>query len=172
MTSDDRLWFEQQIGEMQKALYNVAYCIVKNSSDAEDAVCDALLSAWQDFPKLHDRSYFRAWLMKILKFRSYDILRRNRKYAEYDDRLLNYSRNDAVDDLEVIESAERERSVRNAISQLPDEQRLCVTLFYMEDYSIKEISKIMQCTEGTTKSRLSRAREKLKKLLEGGEYDA
>ena len=169
MTAEDRLWFEDQIGEMQKALYNVAYCIVGNSSDAQDAVCDALLSAWQDFMKLRDRSYFKAWLMKILKFRAYDILRKNRRYVEYDDRLLAETPEDFRDETGDIE---REESVRQAIAQLPKEQRLAVTLFYMEDYSIKEISKIMQCTDGTTKSRLSRARDKLKELLEGGEYDA
>ena len=167
MTEGDRLWFEEQIRDAEKAMYNVAYTIVGNHTDAEDAVCDALLSAWQSFSRLHDRTYFRAWLIKIVKNRSYDMLRKRKEHLEYDDALMN-SPPDEDDDME---RAERELCVHQAIMQLPDEQRLAITLFYMENFSIKEIAKITKSTEGTIKSRLSRARVKLRELL-GGENDA
>ena len=169
MTETDREWFCEQIRSEEKALYNVAYYMLGNHDDAEDAVAEAVLQGWQSFGRLRDRSYFRAWMMKILKFCAVDMLRKRKQHLSYDDALGESTADDTFEDIAAQEEKER---LRKALFRLPEDYRIAITLFYMENYSIKEIAKIMQCTEGTVKSRLSRGRSKLKELLEGGEDNA
>ncbi|MBQ9950510.1 MAG: RNA polymerase sigma factor [Clostridia bacterium] len=163
-TDSDKIWFEEQIRDMQDSLYNVAYSLLRNHADAEDAVCEAIVQGWNSLPRLKDRTYFKPWQMKILKYNVYTLMRKNRHEIVYDDTLVE-GMSDVDDSMEKIEEREL---IRQALYSLPPDYRLTLILFYMEDYSIKEIAKTMNCTQGTVKSRLSRGRDKLRVILEGG----
>lgn len=140
----------------QALLYHVAYTILRDNRECEDAVQEALLRAWQKRDTLRDESAFRFWLTRILTNTCYTMLRKKRRmqtvelsetlHAPFDDGLEN-------------------RALHDAIGQLPQDLRLPIILHYLEGFSVKEIAAIVHRPCGTVQNRLFRAREALRGLL-------
>ena len=151
-------WFCDNILPMKEAMFRIAYSILLNESDCEDAAGNAMLKAYQAFENLQDRSYFRAWVMKILKNECYDLLRK-RKFTVPIDENWNLGQEDRYANTDL----------RQAILSLPDNYKIAITLYYLEGYSIKELSMLFDTPVGTMKSRLSRARTALKGMLNASE---
>ena len=159
-TGMEKSEFADRVKECEKTLYRAARCILGNNSDCEDAVADAILSAWQKLDSLRDESFFRTWITRIL---INECKMRRRKYG----RFLPYDEDKA----ELIPSSEsgddyaEMYAVRHAIDSLDEGLRLAVVLYYIEGYSALETASMMKLPCGTVKSRLSRARKKLKEYL-------
>ena len=128
--------FTVQIMDMKKTLYHVSCGILRSEADREDAVQECICKAWEKRNSLKSEGAFRAWVTRILINECYDICRRGSKIV-----LL-----DAVMGLEEI-------------------YRMPILLFYVEGFSIREISRILQIPEGTVKSRLFAGRGKLREVL-------
>lgn len=153
--------FLQLALEAEKTAFHVAFSILHDEQDCADAVQEALLKAYGQRNKLREVSYFKTWFIRIVINESYSILRKKSRYGAYEDGLLqdksflsNYIKEEYLD-------------LYQAIARLEEKEKMCILLFYMEDYSIAQIAEILKIPAGTVKSRLNRARTQLKGLLEG-----
>lgn len=152
----DNYTFEKLILENEDSLYRVSMAMLKNEADTQDAVHDAILLAYQNLHKLRQEKHFRTWLIRILINCCKKRMRERKRYTEIGDNLPDFqSRDNPYINVEIGE----------AINALPPKIRLTVIMFYIEDYSIKEISRSQQIPEGTVKSRLNKGRKLLKRYL-------
>ena len=149
----DKLWFSEQIRPMLDSLYHIAYALMQNDADAQDAVQDSIEQAYVSLDTLRERSKFKPWIIRILKNACYQILREKKRVIPFDD--LPDTGTEPFDALDL----------KAAFSRLSPESRLAVTLYYYEGYRISEIAVLLNEPEGTVKSRLSRARKALRQDL-------
>ena len=154
----DKLWFSEQIRPMLDTLYHVAYALMQNDADAQDAVQDSIEQAYVSLDTLRERGKFRPWMMRILKNACYRILREKKRVIPFDD--LPESGAEPFDALDL----------KAAFARLSPESRLAVMLYYYEGYRISEIAALLNEPEGTVKSRLSRARKALRRDLQEVSY--
>jgi RNA polymerase sigma factor, sigma-70 family len=143
------------IREYRSGLFRVAVGILRNHTDAEDAVSEMTCKAFANFNKLKSLESFKPWAMKILVNEAYIIAKKRKRVEPLDDTTEECIHTDRLEAYELW----------NAVQLLDVEFRTPTILFYYEDMSIKEISKILSLPQGTVNSRLYRSREKLKKTL-------
>ena len=148
--------FEMLVTAQTDALYRVSMAMLKNEHDAQDAVHDAILCAYQNRNKLRHQEYFGTWLIRILINQCKRVLKERKRYVDIENTFPDItSRDNPYTSMEIAE----------ALDSLPEKIRLTVILFYIEDYSIKEIKEVLGIPEGTVKSRLNKGRQLLKDLL-------
>lgn len=140
------------ISQNKNQLYKIAKSIVFMECDVEDALQETILKAWLQIKNLQKNEFFKSWLIRILINECYGILRKRSK-------VINLSEAIELKVTDVDSNAKIDMS--NALKSLSDELRVVVVLFYFEDMPYKEIATILNIAEGTVKSRLSRAKEKL-----------
>ncbi|MBS6183766.1 MAG: sigma-70 family RNA polymerase sigma factor [Clostridium celatum] len=138
------------------AIYRVAKSILNNEEDIEDAVSEAILKAYKNIQALKQEVFFKTWLIRIVINESNNLYKKRAKEIAVDkDHFKNIKVNDNYKDL----------SLYNAINSLDEDLRITTILFYFEDMKYKDIAKVLNVKEGTIKSRLSRAKEKLYNIL-------
>lgn len=154
--------FADAVKSHSRRMYRAARAVADSDADAEDAVAQAVLQAWQSLDKLRDRSAVRPWLVKIAVNCAYAQRRRQGKIVYLDD----------LPQEPAAQEPPRFDGLWEAVSALPRERRVAVVLFYYEDMSVEQIAKCLGVPQGTVKSRLSRARKQLKEMLQEqeGEY--
>lgn len=141
-------------------LMRIAFNRVNTVAEAEDVVQSTFERLIRKEPRFTSREHEKAWLIKTAIRICIDEARKASKRA-------------SVPLKEEITAAYSEESFEllDTIRQLPERDRDVVYLYYYEEYSIKEISRILGEREGTTRSRLSRARQKLRAIMEGDTYE-
>ena len=149
--------FEQLVRDAQDTMYRVSMSMLKNEHDALDCVQNAILKAYENRHKLRNEEYFSSWLVRIL-------------INECKQTLKTKSRTELLSDMQLPEISSRDNpylsvEIGQAINSLPQKIRLVVIMFYVEDYSIKEIKRVLNIPEGTVKSRLNKGRALLKEML-------
>lgn len=165
--------FNQIILHYQGMAYNVAYRIVGDADSAADATQDAFVKAFQRIDQYRGGS-FKAWLLRIVTNTCYDVLRARKRRPTSS--LESEEEDDDPDyDVRLVDHAERPESyvirqelagvIQAAIEQLPADQRATLVLADIEGLDYQEIADAMGTALGTVKSRLSRARAKLRDLL-------
>ena len=147
--------FSEAVTEHGRVMFRAARAILGSDADAEDAVSQAILLAWQSREKLRDVSAVRPWLVKI-------TVNCARRQWNRQSRLLPL---ESLEHTAAPEAGPGCRDLWEAVLTLPPESRAVVVLFYYEDLTVEETAKVLRIPVGTVKSRLSRARERLKKLL-------
>ncbi|MCH5266494.1 MAG: RNA polymerase sigma factor [Lachnospiraceae bacterium] len=152
----DKNKFIEEITANKNQMYMVAFSILKNHEDAEDVVQDALLTAFEKLYTLKDDDKFKSWMMKVVVNQAKMHIRKNTHtvYVESVENILEKS------------AAEEREDIWEIVLSLKSELSTAVILYYAQGYSINDISKIMNIPSGTVKSRLSKARELLKKKWE------
>ena len=148
--------------ENMQTLYRVAFSILRTEDEISDAISNTTVIVFEKIHTLKNEEYFKTWLTRILINECYKIYNQNKKivYLEtYDQEKLTYNDTYVDDD------------IKNLVRKLDKDLKQIVILYYFEDFSVKEISKIMKIPEGTVKSRLSRARKELEKALISQESD-
>lgn len=151
--SDDA-WFSREIEAMAPMMFRVAFAILRNRTDCEDAAQNAALKAYANLDKLKDRRYFKTWMIRILKNECMNCTRANRSVIRLE------TCGDVGYDMEVPDL-----DLNRAFDTLTEDERLAVTLYYYEGYSTREIAQICDTTDGAIRTRLSRAREALRTRL-------
>ena len=146
--------FTDLVLNCQIAMYRLAIGILKNEADAEDAVSNAIMYAFEHLSSLKNVDKFKAWIMTIVANEAKSMFRKRKKIDLYSDSSLLDS---------VMEDSNKD--VWQLVMSLDAEFSKVVVLYYYEGFSVKEISGIIHKSEGTVKSRLNRARKKLKLLL-------
>lgn len=147
--------FEMLVTAQTDTLYRVSMAMLKNEHDAQDAVHDAIMIAYQNRSKLRQEQYFGTWLTRILIRRCGKMLKARKRNVDIE----------ALPDITSPDNPYISVEIGEAIDSLPEKIRLTVILFYIEDYSVLEINEILHIPEGTVKSRLSKGRKLLRKWL-------
>ncbi len=144
-----------------KAMYNTSLRIVNDQMEAEDIMQEAFLSAFEKIETYSGKVSFGAWLKRIVVNRSLDALGKRKMIFEdiekhtsiYDD-----SGDEAAYHQEVEMKAEE---IKAAISQLPEGYRVILSLYLIEGYDHDEIAEMLHINSSTSRSQLSRAKQKL-----------
>jgi RNA polymerase sigma factor (sigma-70 family) len=168
--------YNQLVLLYQGRAYNLAYRILSDPDAAADATQDAFVSAFKAMRKFRGGS-FKAWILRIVTNACYDQLRiKQRRPADSLDNLLVeqdhivHLRDPAEQPDEFVERQELNRVIQAGILSLPAEQRVILVLSDVQELSYQEIAEVANLSLGTVKSRLSRARAKLRDyLLDHGE---
>ncbi len=148
-------------------LLRTAYLLVKDEESAKDIVQDSLVLAWKNMHTLRERTYLRAWLLKIVVNQSVSFKRQiARKAAFLREQFVQY-----VVDTSIQETAsqrghlEDTLDLNRAIDQLPLNQRAVLVLFYYHHMTMPEIAETLGVAENTLRKRLQSAVEKIRRVL-------
>ena len=153
----------QELVEMYKDnIYAAAFNICKSAADAEDVVQDTFLQYYMTKKEFDDEKHIRYWILRVAINKAKNIQSSFRRKNEM-------SLEDYVETL-TFETPES-RELFEEVMKLPEKYRVVIHLFYYEDYSVKEIAKILKLTEGSVKVRLSRGRARLRDSLKEGWED-
>ncbi|MCD8501888.1 MAG: sigma-70 family RNA polymerase sigma factor [Bacillaceae bacterium] len=159
-------FFEGLIDSYYKKLMNLAYTYVKDWSTAEDIVQDVFIKVFHKMEQFEERSSIKTWLYRITMNQCKDYLRKS-----YIKRVVITGIMDKlspVDDETPERSFEKvsmDKDLAECILQLPLKYREAIILYYYEDLSIPEMSDLLKEKEATMKSRIQRARKRLKDIL-------
>lgn len=142
-------------------VYRLCYIYLRNTADADDAVQSIFIKLFKCNISFHDREHEKAWLIVTTKNTCKDVLK-------------SWWRSRRVDLDELPERThwdndEHRRDVLEKLLRLPEKYRTVLYLYYVEDYSVKEISKLLDRKESTLQTQLSKGRERLRADL-GGIY--
>jgi RNA polymerase sigma-70 factor, ECF subfamily len=145
----------------QRRAYLVARAIVTVHEDAEDAVQDGFVRAWQAIERFDPNQGFQAWVNRIVANAALDIIRRRkvRSTEELSDALQSPFRDPAQD-------AELKARLSKALAELPERARSVIVLHDIEGFTHVEIGEMLGIPGGTARSDLHHARQKLRTLLQ------
>lgn len=156
---------KEQLGMLilgsERQLYSTAKTMLVNDYDCEDAIQETIAKAFSKIDTLKNDKYAKTWLIRILINECYTIVRKSSKHVSLE----------GVNEMAEIgaECSTDYSDLYKAVRLLKEELRLPVILYYIEDFSIREIAQILEITEGAVQKRLARARRKLKCELQESE---
>lgn len=140
--------------DSERQLYSTAKTILQNDQDCADAIQETIVKAFSKIDTLKNERFAKTWLIRILINECYTLLRKSSKLISLED----------IGEMTELAADEKDdySDLYRAVTSLKQELRLPVILYYIEDFSIKEIAQILEITEGAVQKRLARARGKLK----------
>lgn len=150
----DKEAFAQLIDQNRQMLYNTALLELRQEDDALDALQDAILACWENLPSLRKDRYFKTWLVKILLNKCRDVQRGKSHFAYVEE--LPESGDEPDWDTSM--------DVRWTMDKLGENDQLLLSLFYYDDFSVRQIADALSLSEGAVRTRLTRSRERFKKL--------
>ncbi len=157
--------FTELILDIKNELYNIAKTRLSDDNDINDAIQETMISAYKNINKLKEDKYFKSWIIKIMinecnkiyksKYKNKNIFNKlvHKEIDNYDYNIQNVNSNI---DFELL------------INSLNYEEKIIITLFYNSNYSIKEISDILNINSNTIKSKISRSKQNIKNKYKGG----
>ena len=160
--------FQRQALEHLNALYNLAVYLTRNGSEAEDLVQETYLRAFRFSHRFQPGTNLRAWMFQILRNTFLTFYRhREREPAFLDEGDLDTDKETMFHDAPDKHGAsvEAETDLGRALARLPEEFRTVLILAEVEGLSLEEVAQIMGCPVGTVKSRIFRAKERLRGFL-------
>jgi RNA polymerase sigma-70 factor, ECF subfamily len=167
--------FEQLIECYQRKIYNIALRIVGNYDDANDLAQEVFIRIYKSIGNFKQQSSFSTWIYRITTNVCLDDIRKrkNRKVISLDEEIKlddgEMKRQIVSDDPlpeDMAEKSEMRKIVNDAINRLSEEHRIVIVLRDIQGFSYEEIAQIVKCPEGTVKSRINRARQVLKNILQ------
>ena len=157
--------FNELILLTQKEMYLIAKTKLKDENDMADAIQETILSCYKNLRKLRDDKLFKTWLIKIL------INECNKIYKKRKKQNVSYEEKEVENYLMIEDDSFENISFDILIRNLNEEKKLILTLYYYSGYSTKEISQIIKVNESTIRSKIARAKNKLRNQYEGGYYE-
>ncbi|MDF2157426.1 sigma-70 family RNA polymerase sigma factor [Algoriphagus sp. CAU 1675] len=160
--------FGQLVQKHQKFAYTLALRILKNSEEAEEATQDAFFKLFHSLGSFEGKSKFKTWLYKIVYHEALGRLRKKKdSHIQLDDITEFESLNtDFENGIEAMQSQDRTKLIKYALDQMKSTEAAVITLFYLEEYSIKEITEITTQTEANVKILLHRGRKNMLHILQ------
>lgn len=166
--SGDNNALNMLVKRWHKTFCNKAFWIVKDADLAKDIAQESWRTIMNKIDDIRDPSRFGSWALRIVFSKSMDVLRQNSKTQSRHKQLLN-EQEDTVE--EVVDNSPLKAKLLETIKTLPLHQQSVIKLFYVEEYSLREISELLNIHVGTVKSRLFHARETLKQTLKHYNYE-
>ena len=163
----DKDAFTELIFLIRQDMYKIARLRLSCVDDIEDAMQETMIEAFKSIKNLKKIENFKSWIFKILINKCNKIYKKRKRYnVSFEElNLENYLTLNQADDYE------HEIEFYQMLKVLNYDEKLVILLFYKEDYSISVISKILNVNENTIKTRLRRAKEKIKVSYERGEIN-
>ena len=155
--------FEARLVESSTLAFRVAYGVLRHRQDAEDVAQEAFVKAYRSFSRLRDRERFRAWLVRMTWRLAIDRQRGDRRRAARETVTQTVTTSDTSDELI---ARERAAHLWSAIDGLPEKLRIVIVLAGIEGHDTSEVARLLDVPQGTVKSRLSLARQRLKEQLQ------
>ena len=157
MTNDE---FNRIYNAYYKLLLHVAFDYLHSKNDAEDIIQDVFMKLYESRKQFNDDEHLKYWLIKVTNNKCIDHLR----HIKNKEMLIS---NDHIDILNNQDNKEDslQRRVQEAIGKLNINDKTIIVLYYYNDLSLKEISKVLSISELNVKKRISRARIKLKSII-------
>lgn len=140
----------EKYGDM---MYRLSVIMLKNDSDAEDVVQETIIKYYQKAPTFEDSEHEKAWLIRVATNKCRDLLRSRLRHPQIDD-----------ESLEKIVCHSSESGILEALTTLPEKYRLVLTLYYVEEYRVEDIAKIISRTSSAVKMRLQKGRKLLEEI--------
>lgn len=177
--SGDQFAFASLVELHQDHVYNLAYRILQNAEEADDATQEVFVKVWQAMAAFRGDSKFTTWLYRIVHNHCLNRLRATKSapktvsaqtsFEEGDDEehdlLSNLPGDKAADPGYLVESRERRQLIWKQVEQLPPKYRSIVTMYYVQELSYEEIASVLELPVGTVKTHLYRAKALLKARL-------
>ena len=133
-------------------LYRTCFVLLKNENDAEDAVQETIIKYMRKAPKFKNSEHEKAWLLTVASNISKDMLRYNSRHPHTD-----------IDSITEISVQTEDSFILDALMTLPEKFKLVLILYYVEEYRIDEIARIISKTPSAVKMRLQKGRKLLEK---------
>ncbi len=149
--------FCEQIKGCEKAMYSLAFSVVKNDADASEIISESIYRAYKNLDSLKINSAFKPWMLKIVHNTAVEFVRKNSKIIYLDEIHSDFENTENFLTTSI--------SLRDAVESLSQPYRTVIVLYYYENFSISQISKITDLTNAAVKQQLSRARKQLRKIL-------
>lgn len=180
----DRLAFEELMDSYFKRIYSIAYRMAGNADDASDMTQEIMIKLYRNIKAFSGNSRFSTWVYRVATNTCLDELKKLRRHSSYSiDSGIETEEGNIAAEIEDTaptpeqraEQSELKNLVAKALNKLGDEHKTVIILRDIQGLSYDEIARILGCSEGTVKSRISRGRAKLKNVLEkdfgfGGTY--
>lgn len=147
-------YFLLVVKENAAIFYRYAYSVLLSKQDAEDAVSETILKAFEHLNDLKHIQKMKSWMFQILANTCKTSLSKRKTIS-----------NDRYENVQDTQNREEYMDLYSCICSMEPKFREVVILYYFDELKTREIAKILNISEGTVKSRLSRAREKLQKYL-------
>ena len=170
----DHAAFEEIYRRYERRIYNTVYQVVRNEDDAADITQEAFVRAYRSLKNLRSDEAFVSWLFRIAINLSRNHLRSRPPFrvesldefatSEEEEQELQIP-DSTHDPARMAENREMQHVVRSAVGTLSHAHREVITLHHLEGMRVDDIARILDCSVGTVKSRLSRARDELKRKL-------
>lgn len=157
----DKRALAELVERWQPRLFRQAMRLVERPADAEEVVQTAWVSIVRGLRGLRDPACYRRWAYRIVTNKAADWIRLRQR-----DRILAQPLEEEPSDTTPGEQAEEVDILRCTLRQLPNDQRMILGLFYLEEMSVSEVAHVLDLSPGTVKSRLFHARKKMKEKLE------
>ena len=157
--------YTELVRRHRKAVRGIVYAVLLCSDDAEDAVQETFVRAYEAIGQYNGRYEFAAWVRRIAVNCAIGKLRERERHSRLvRNAAANAGRSPAATPADQLARTELQTR-RSAVVWLPLKQRLAITLFGLQDMTLAETADAMQCSTGTVKQHLHRARQRLAKLL-------
>lgn len=150
--------FTKQVLCAEQSLYHIAKSILANDEDCADAMQSAILHAYEKQHTLRNEAYFKTWLTRILINECNQIIRSKKPFVSYEEYFAEHVQEDEEQDSEIF----------SIVMELENIYRIPFVLFYVEGFSVKEISSMLGLTLSTVKTRLHRGRNIVKQRFAEG----
>ena len=162
----DEQAFTELIISLESDLYKIARMKLECNDDINEAVQETIIEAFKSIKKVKKSEYFKTWLIRVLINKCNKIYKkekRNEIIKKYNSTInnqpVNYNEEKKISELDFF----------ILIKSLNYDERISLTLYYLEKFTTKEIIEILKKPESTIRNRISRAKQKLRKIYKGGD---
>lgn len=164
----DEKAFAMLIQLIQADLFKIAQVKLRNIEDINDAIQETMLLGYKSLKKLEEPKYFKTWIIKILINECNKIYKKNERKRKTFEKLSKNKEGDTYENINEL-NIEAKLDLEKILEKLNYNEKIAIILFYNCNYSLVEIGKILSISPNTIKSRIMRAKQKIKKSYRGDE---
>lgn len=158
--------FSCLVAKYEKMAYTIAFRILGNREEAEEAVQDAFVRMYRALPDFHFDSKFSTWFYRIVYRTALTALRQQRLFMSYEEAgSVDLSDDEVESATALLEREDRKEMIAYALKKLPADEALLLTLYYLEECSVEEICQITGLGASNVKVKLFRGRKRLYGVL-------
>ncbi|WP_324824147.1 RNA polymerase sigma factor [Sinanaerobacter sp. ZZT-01] len=168
----DETSFEQLIESCKTKAYNIAWRYMRNEQDALDALQESFIKVFRHLGKFKGESSFDTWVYRIVVNTCNDMLRKNNNlkavttvFANDEEEVVVRLPDTGPTPWEALERKEKSQFILDCLETLQPDQKEIIILRDIHGFSYQELTEVLECSIGTVKSRINRARKRLKQII-------
>lgn len=164
--------FGKLVEKYNEMAVKTAFMVTGRGDIADDIAQETFIQCFYSLKKLKNNEFFNTWFYKILVRTSWKMASNYKKHVPVDTSQMEsiLGQSDDNNPANIIEAKSISLEISKAIENLKPKMKAAVVLYYYNGFSIKEITKVLDCKENTVKSRLHKARKKLEGILSKSDY--